>query len=82
MSLVGPRPPVPREVELYTLADRRRLDDVPGLTCIWQVSGRGDIAFNQQVELDVDYIECKSFWGDIKLLLKTVPAVLLGKGAY
>ena len=82
MSLVGPRPPVPREVELYTLADRRRLDAVPGLTCIWQVSGRGDIAFNQQVELDVDYIECQSFWGDIKLLLKTVPAVLLGKGAY
>lgn len=82
MSLVGPRPPVPREVALYTLADRRRLDVVPGLTCIWQVSGRGDIPFAQQVELDVDYIESQSFWFDIKLLLKTVPAVLLGRGAY
>jgi len=82
MSLVGPRPPVPREVALYTLADRRRLDAVPGLTCIWQVSGRGDIPFPQQVQLDVDYIESQSFWLDIKLLLATVPAVLLGKGAY
>ena len=82
MSLVGPRPPVPREVALYTLADRRRLDAVPGLTCIWQVSGRGDIPFPQQVQLDVDYIESQSFWLDVKLLLATVPAVLLGKGAY
>ena len=82
MSLVGPRPPVPREVALYTLADRRRLDVTPGLTCIWQVSGRGDIPFPQQVQLDVDYIESQSFWLDIKLLLATVPAVLLGKGAY
>lgn len=82
MSLVGPRPPVPREVAEYTLADRRRLDAVPGLTCIWQVSGRGDIAFDQQVQLDVQYIESQSLWLDIKLLLQTVPAVLLGKGAY
>lgn len=82
MSLVGPRPPVPREVALYTLADRRRLDAVPGLTCIWQVSGRGDIPFDQQVELDVQYIESQSFWFDILLLLKTAPAVLFGKGAY
>lgn len=82
MSLVGPRPPVPREVEQYTLADRRRLDATPGLTCIWQVSGRGDIAFDEQVELDVEYIQSQSFWLDIKLILQTVPAVLLGKGAY
>jgi len=82
MSLVGPRPPVPREVAEYTLADRRRLDAIPGLTCIWQVSGRGDIAFDQQVQLDVQYIESQSLWLDIKLLLQTVPAVLLGKGAY
>jgi lipopolysaccharide/colanic/teichoic acid biosynthesis glycosyltransferase len=82
MSLVGPRPPVPREVALYTLADRRRLDVTPGLTCIWQVSGRGDIPFPQQVQLDVQYIESQSLWFDVKLLLKTVPAVLLGKGAY
>ncbi|MCL4122362.1 UNVERIFIED_CONTAM: hypothetical protein GTU68_045928 [Idotea baltica] len=82
MSLVGPRPPVPREVENYTLADRRRLDVLPGLTCIWQVSGRGDIPFDKQVQLDVDYIESHSLWMDFKLLLKTIPAVLLGKGAY
>lgn len=82
MSLVGPRPPVPREVALYTLTDRRRLDVIPGLTCIWQVSGRGDIPFPQQVKLDVEYIESQSIFMDIKLLFQTVPAVLLGKGAY
>ena len=82
MSLVGPRPPVPREVAEYTLSDRRRLDVIPGLTCIWQVSGRGDIPFDEQVELDVQYIESQSIWVDIKLLLGTIPAVLLGKGAY
>jgi lipopolysaccharide/colanic/teichoic acid biosynthesis glycosyltransferase len=82
MSLVGPRPPVPSEVARYTLADRRRLDAKPGLTCFWQVEGRGDIAFDQQVDLDVRYINSQSVWLDIWLLLKTVPAVLLGKGAY
>ncbi len=82
MSLVGPRPPVPREVALYSLSDRRRLDVKPGLTCIWQVSGRGDIPFPQQVELDVQYIESQSVWLDIVLLLKTAPAILIGKGAY
>ncbi len=82
MSLVGPRPPVPREVAQYTLADRRRLDVTPGLTCIWQVSGRGEIPFDQQVQLDIDYIESHSFWTDIKLLAKTIPAVVLGRGAY
>jgi lipopolysaccharide/colanic/teichoic acid biosynthesis glycosyltransferase len=82
MSLVGPRPPVPREVKLYTVADRRRLDVTPGLTCIWQVSGRGDIPFPEQVQLDARYIDSQSFWLDIKLLLATVPAVLFGKGAY
>ncbi len=82
MSLVGPRPPVPREVAVYTLKDRRRLDVIPGLTCIWQVEGRGDVPFDQQVEMDLAYIESQSLWFDIKLLLKTVPAVLTGKGAY
>lgn len=82
MSLVGPRPPIPSEVDQYSLADRRRLDAVPGLTCIWQVSGRGDIPFPEQVELDVQYIESQSLWLDIKLLLQTIPAVLLGRGAY
>ena len=82
MSLVGPRPPVPREVAIYTLADRRRLDAIPGLTCIWQVSGRADIPFPRQVEMDVEYIENMSLWTDIRLMLATVPAVLLGRGAY
>ena len=82
MSLVGPRPPVPREVALYTLEDRRRLDVKPGITCIWQVSGRSEIDFEGQVRLDVQYIESQSLLTDIKILLKTIPAVLLGKGAY
>lgn len=82
MSLVGPRPPLPEEVAYYTLLDRRRLDVKPGLTCIWQVSGRSDIAFPQQVELDVQYIQSQSLWLDLVLLLKTVPAILSGRGAY
>lgn len=82
MSLVGPRPALPREVALYTYADRRRLDTKPGLTCIWQVSGRGDIPFPEQVKLDEQYINSKSIWLDIKLLFLTIPAVLTGKGAY
>ena len=82
MSLVGPRPPLPVEVNQYSLSDRRRLDVVPGITCIWQVSGRSDIPFDQQVQLDVRYIESQSIWLDLKLLLLTIPAVLLGRGAY
>lgn len=82
MSLVGPRPALPREVALYTLSDRRRLDVTPGLTCIWQVSGRGDIAFEQQVELDLQYIQSRSVWLDLSLLARTIPAVLTGRGAY
>jgi lipopolysaccharide/colanic/teichoic acid biosynthesis glycosyltransferase len=82
LSLVGPRPPVPREVARYTLSDRRRLNVKPGLTCIWQVSGRSQIPFERQVELDVEYIHSQSLWFDLCLLLKTVPAVLLGRGAY
>ena len=82
MSLVGPRPPTVEEVQQYTLADRRRLDVRPGLTCIWQVSGRADIPFDKQVKLDVQYIESQSLLLDFLLLLKTVPAVLLGRGAY
>jgi len=82
MSLVGPRPPTVNEVADYTLEDRRRLDVVPGLTCIWQVSGRSEIPFDQQVKLDVDYINSQSLWFDFVILLKTIPAVLFGKGAY
>jgi exopolysaccharide biosynthesis polyprenyl glycosylphosphotransferase len=82
MSLVGPRPPVSSEVEQYDYSDRRRLEVTPGITCIWQVSGRSNLDFQQQVSLDVQYIESQSFGQDIKILLKTIPAVLLGKGAY
>ena len=82
MSLVGPRPPVPDEVAKYTLGERKRLDVIPGLTCIWQVKGRGDIPFPEQVELDIEYIKSQSLYLDIKLLILTVPAVLFGKGAY
>jgi len=82
MSLVGPRPPVPREVAEYDLADRRRLEIIPGLTCLWQVAGRSDIDFEGQVRLDVQYLESQSLKGDIILLLKTIPAVLSGRGAY
>jgi lipopolysaccharide/colanic/teichoic acid biosynthesis glycosyltransferase len=81
MSLVGPRPPVPREVAKYSLADRRRLAVKPGITCVWQVSGRSEIDFSGQVLLDVSYIENQTFWTDLKILARTVPAVLSGKGA-
>ena len=82
MSLVGPRPPVPREVAEYSVEDRQRLLAKPGLTCFWQVGGRSEIDFAGQVRLDLDYIRSESLWLDLKLLLKTIPAVLLGKGAY
>ncbi|MCI0537607.1 MAG: sugar transferase [Verrucomicrobiales bacterium] len=81
MSLVGPRPPWPREVAHYTPADRRRLTITPGITCLWQVGGRSEIDFSGQVKLDVLYIESQSFWGDVRILLRTVPAVLSGRGA-
>jgi lipopolysaccharide/colanic/teichoic acid biosynthesis glycosyltransferase len=90
MSLVGPRPPVVREVALYSQADRRRLLVKPGITCLWQVGERqggrfeiGDrnaIDFPEQVSLDVRYIESQSVLKDIWLLAKTVPAILFGKG--
>jgi len=82
MSLVGPRPAVPREVQHYLVEDRQRLLTRPGLTCFWQVGGRSGIDFDGQVELDVRYIQSESVWLDIKLLLKTIPAVLKGDGAF
>lgn len=82
MSLVGPRAPLPEEVANYTIEQRKRLDVTPGLTGIWQVSGRSDIPFQKQVTLDLEYIESQSLWLDLKLLLKTIPAVFFGKGAY
>jgi len=82
MSLVGPRPALPLEVKQYSLADRQRLQATPGITCIWQVSGRSDIPFHRQVDLDVEYIHDASLGKDIKLLIKTIPAVISGRGAY
>jgi lipopolysaccharide/colanic/teichoic acid biosynthesis glycosyltransferase len=82
MSLVGPRPAIPSEVDRYSLDDRRRLDAMPGLTCTWQVSGRSDIPFPEQLRLDVEYIERQSLPEDVRLLLRTVPAVITGRGAY
>jgi lipopolysaccharide/colanic/teichoic acid biosynthesis glycosyltransferase len=82
MSLVGPRPALVSEVANYSLENRRRLDITPGLTCTWQVSGRSEIPFEEQCRLDVEYIEQQSTRADIKLLLKTIPAVISGKGAY
>jgi lipopolysaccharide/colanic/teichoic acid biosynthesis glycosyltransferase len=82
LSLVGPRPPLPAEVAQYTLADRKRLHVKPGLTCLWQIGGRSDIPFDQQVRLDMEYIHSRGIWQDIRIMLKTIPAVLLGRGAY
>ena len=81
MSLVGPRPAVPAEVDRYSVAQRRRLSMRPGLTCLWQVSGRNTISFEQWVKLDVEYIDTWALNLDLKLLLRTVPAVLFGVGA-
>ena len=81
MSLVGPRPPLPREVAKYSLAHRRRLLVKPGITCFWQIGGRSEIDFSGQVKLDVQYIEDRSLWTDVKILVKTLPAVAEGKGA-
>ena len=82
LALVGPRPPVPREVAEYSLDDRKRLHAKPGLTCLWQIQGRSEIPFKEQVRLDLQYIHSQSLWKDIIILLKTVPAVLFGRGAY
>ena len=82
MSLVGPRPALESEVALYTIEERVRLMAKPGLTCIWQVSGRSDIPFPKQVLLDEDYLYRQSLITDMKLLFQTIPAVIRGKGAY
>ncbi len=81
MSIVGPRPPLPVEVEMYELWQRRRLSLKPGLTCIWQVSGRNNINFDRWMEMDLEYIDSWSLWLDIKILFKTVFVVLFGYGA-
>lgn len=82
MSLVGPRPAVPGEVAQYTHYERGRLAVKPGITCLWQISGRSDLPFEQQVALDIDYAQQRSFMMDLDILLRTIPAVLLARGAY
>lgn len=82
MSLVGPRPPLPPEVAEYSPRHLRRLEAKPGITGLWQVSGRSDIEFEEMVELDLFYIHNWTLWLDIKILLRTVPVVLLREGAY
>ncbi len=82
MSLVGPRPPVPAEVQYYDLDDMQRLMVKPGLTCIWQVSGRSRHPFPKQLEMDLEYIERRSLWFDAKLIVRTLPAVFSADGAY
>jgi exopolysaccharide biosynthesis polyprenyl glycosylphosphotransferase len=82
MSLVGPRPPVPAEVVQYEEWQLRRLSVAPGLTCIWQTSGRSRITFDEWMRMDLEYIDTWSFGLDLKLLLKTVKAVLVADGAY
>lgn len=77
MSLVGPRPPIPHEVEQYNSYQMQRLAVKPGLTCIWQVSGRNNIGFDEWVEMDIEYIKTRNLWLDIKLIFKTV-GVLFG----
>jgi exopolysaccharide biosynthesis polyprenyl glycosylphosphotransferase len=81
MSLVGPRPPLPEEVERYEPWQRRRLAMKPGLTCLWQVSGRSELDFGTWMAMDLAYIDHWSLWLDFKILLRTVPAVLSGRGA-
>jgi exopolysaccharide biosynthesis polyprenyl glycosylphosphotransferase len=81
MSLVGPRPPLPQEVARYERWQRRRLSMKPGITCLWQISGRNEISFQDWMKLDLTYIDNWSLLLDLKILLKTVPVVLLGKGA-
>jgi lipopolysaccharide/colanic/teichoic acid biosynthesis glycosyltransferase len=82
MSLVGPRPALPEECSHYTEREMGRLLVKPGLTCRWQVSGRSDVTFDQWVDMDLEYIETWSLRQDLMLMLRTVPAVISGRGAY
>jgi lipopolysaccharide/colanic/teichoic acid biosynthesis glycosyltransferase len=82
MSLIGPRPTVPDEVEKYKAWQRRRFSMKPGITCLWQVNGRNNIGFEDWMKLDLEYLDNWSLWLDIKIMIKTVPVVLFGIGAY
>ncbi len=81
MSIVGPRPPLPYEVQLYTSYDQLRLSIKPGMTGLWQVHGRNQVPFREMVELDIQYLKYQSIVEDMKLILRTIPLVLLGRGA-
>lgn len=81
MSLVGPRPPIPSEVEQYSWSQRRRLSVRPGMTGLWQVSGRNDVTFEEWVDMDLEYIDNWSIWLDFVILFKTIRAVVAGRGA-
>jgi lipopolysaccharide/colanic/teichoic acid biosynthesis glycosyltransferase len=80
MSLVGPRPPLPYEVEMYSPYDWLRLAGKPGLTGIWQVHGRSRVTFQSMVEMDIEYLQQQSLWEDLKLIALTVPVMLLAHG--
>ncbi len=82
MSLIGPRPTVPDEVEKYKAWQRRRFSMKPGITCLWQVNGRNNIGFEDWMKLDLEYLDNWSLWLDLKIMVKTVPVVLFGIGAY
>ena len=82
MRLVGPRPPLPMEVEHYGTEERRRLEGPPGITGPWQVNGRSNIPFRAQVRLDIEYLVTRSVLGDLWLIARTIPAVLTARGAY
>jgi len=82
MSIVGPRPTVPDEVDKYKDWQRRRFSMKPGITCLWQVNGRNNIAFEDWMKLDLEYLDKWSLWLDAKILMKTVPVVIFGIGAY
>jgi lipopolysaccharide/colanic/teichoic acid biosynthesis glycosyltransferase len=82
MAIVGPRPPLPHEVDRYDNWQRRRLSVKPGLTCLWQIRGRNKIKdFNEWMRLDLEYIDNWSLWLDLKIFFKTIPVVILAKGA-
>ncbi|TWA52910.1 lipopolysaccharide/colanic/teichoic acid biosynthesis glycosyltransferase [Azospirillum baldaniorum] len=82
MSLVGPRPPLPAEVARYSHHDMHRLDAAPGITCLWQISGRSELPFPEQIRLDLEYIHTRSLAKDLSILARTIPAVVSAKGAY
>jgi exopolysaccharide biosynthesis polyprenyl glycosylphosphotransferase len=81
MSLVGPRPPLPFEVELYKDWHKQRLEAIPGITGIWQIKGRNRVSFDEMVRMDIEYIEKQSLWLDVRILLQTPLAVITGNGA-